>query len=87
MPVTISLEVSDDQLADAVEVSEHWYGLRLTPEQMGEVLMSSPLAAYEVTEGLDTLGRERLIDAMVEFVGMPPGTAWPINADGRDVRP
>lgn len=82
MSVTISFTVTDDALKDAVSVAEDWYGLRLTPDQMGEMLKTQPLAAFEVMDGLDTLGRERLIDAIVEYVGMPAGSAWPINMDG-----
>lgn len=85
MPVSVTFEVPDAALADAVAVCEDWYGLRLTSEQLADVLKASPLAALEVADGLDTLGRERLIDAIVEHVGMPEGSSWPINADDESV--
>lgn len=58
----------------------NWYGIDMTSDQMASLLQSYPSLDGEVAEwGVDTLTREKLIEALNEKLGIE--LSWPINGD------
>lgn len=79
--LTVSFAVSNEIIEETRETLEKWYGLRLTLDQVCDILLAYPRVAAEVVGGIDMHAREILIDAIIEDVGMPEGSYWPVNGD------
>lgn len=75
----LEVEFSDELIQSIISEMAHWYHVELTENQIRDLFLKDEEIALRVRYwGMDTDTRERLIDAILEQVGMEP---WPINGD------
>jgi hypothetical protein len=73
-------KVSKTKVNQAITTLKEYYGVVVTPAQLKALLQKYPQLIGEIKIGLDTYGREQLIDALTDDLGL---SHWPVNADSK----
>jgi hypothetical protein len=80
----VKLLIEEQDIVEVMSIANDWYGIMLTQQQAKELIeKNSRLASelYDCESSLDTVGRSRVSEAVINYVMPDQKWQWPCYGD------